>query len=110
MKRFQTGLFRRIVFLYMIQALVLSVTGIVDCTVVGRFIGAEGLAGMKLAMPVFSLQYLFGGIFSTGLTVQISKYLTKGRRDSANQCFLWACAATGAVSLVFMLAAGVFPE
>ena len=88
MERYDKSLFRRIVFIYMIQLLVLSVTGIVDSAVVGRFIGAEGLAGMKLAMPIFSLQYMFGGIFSTGLTVQVSKLLVKGRRGSANQCFL----------------------
>ena len=52
MERYQSGFFRRTVFIYMVQALVLSVTGIVDCAVVGFFIGAEGLAGMKLAMPM----------------------------------------------------------
>ena len=102
MERYQTGLFRRIVFIYMIQALVLSVTGIVDCAVVGRFIGAEGLAGMKLAMPVFSLQYMFGGILSTGLTVQITKYLTKGRRETANPCFLWVCTAAAVISFFYV--------
>ena len=93
----------------MVQALVLSVTGIVDCAVVGFFIGAEGLAGMKLAMPMFSLQYMFGGILGTGLTVQITQYLTKGKRETANQCFLWVCAAAAAISFLFMFAACVFP-
>jgi two-component sensor histidine kinase len=40
MDRFQSGLFRRIVFLHMIQALVLSVIGIVDSAVVGSFLDA----------------------------------------------------------------------
>ena len=55
MERFQSGLFRRIVLIHMTQALVLSITGIVDSAIVGQFWDAEGLAGMKLAMPVVSI-------------------------------------------------------
>ncbi len=87
MERFQSGLFRKIIFIHMSQALVFSITGIVDSAVVGRFIGPEGLAGMKLAMPVFSVQYMIGGILSTGLAVQVTRLLAKGKRENANQCF-----------------------
>ena len=110
MERFQSVIFRRIVTIHMTQALVLSITGIVDSAIVGQFWEAEGLAGMKLAMPVFSILYMFGSILSTGLSVQVTKLLAKGRREEANQFFLWVCTASVAVSLVFMLAAILLPD
>lgn len=94
----------------MTQALVLSVTGIVDSAVVGQFWGAEGLAGMKLAMPVFSILYMFGAVLSTGLSVQVTKLLAKGKRDEANQFFLWVCTAAVVISLVFAVAALLMPD
>lgn len=110
MERFQSVIFRRIVIIHMTQALVLSITGIVDSAVVGQFWEAEGLSGMKLAMPVFSILYMFGSILSTGLSVRVTKLLAKGKRDEANQVFIWVCAAAVAVSLVFMLAAIMLPD
>ena len=110
MERFQSGIFRRIVMIHMMQALVLSITGIVDSAIVGRFWEAEGLAGMKLAMPVFSILYMVGSILSTGLSVQVTKLLAKGKRSEANQYFIWVCTAAAVVSLLFMAAALILPD
>ena len=110
MERFQTGLFRRIVMIHMLQALVLSSTSIVDSAIVGQFWEAEGLAGMKLAMPVFPILYMVGSILSTGLSVQVTKLLAKGRRAEANQHFIWVCTAALGVSMVLMMAAILFPD
>lgn len=110
MERFQSGLFRRIVVIHMLQALVLSITGIVDSAIVGQFWEAEGLAGMKLAMPVFSILYMVGSILSTGLSVQVTKLLAKGKRAEANQNFIWVCTATLGTSLIFMMAAILMPD
>ena len=110
MERFQSGLFRRIVILHMTQAMVLSITGIVDSAIVGQFWEAEGLAGMKLAMPVFSIFFMIGSILSTGLSVQVTKLLAKGRRREANQCFIWVCASAAGISLIIMLAAILIPD
>ena len=110
MERFQSGIFRRIVIIHMLQALVLSITGIVDSAIVGQFWEAEGLAGMKLAMPVFSILYMVGSILSTGLSVQVTKLLAKGKREEANQCFIWVCTAAAAIALVLLLAAIILPD
>lgn len=110
MERFQSGLFRRIVVIHMLQALVLSITGIVDSAIVGQFWEAEGLAGMKLAMPVFSILYMAGSILSTGLSVQVTKLLAKGKRAEANQHFIWVCTAALGISLVVMMAAILLPD
>ena len=110
MERFQSGIFRRIVIIHMLQALVLSITGIVDSAIVGQFWEAEGLAGMKLAMPVFSILYMIGSILSTGLSVHVTKLLAKGKREEANQCFIWVCTAAAAIALVLLLAAIILPD
>ena len=110
MERFQSGLFRRIVMIHMLQALVLSTTSIVDSAIVGQFWEAEGLAGMKLAMPAFPILYMVGSILSTGLSVQVTKLLAKGKRTEANQHFIWVCTAALGISLVIMMAAIIFPD
>ena len=107
----QTGAFRRLVFLYMLQALVFSVTGMIDCAFVGRYIGAAGLAGMKLAMPVFAVLYLlFGSILSTGLSVRVSGLIAEGKRSLANQSLLWVCAVSAGISILLLLAALLMPD
>ena len=110
MERFQSGIFRRIVVIHMLQALVLSITSIVDSAIVGQFWEAEGLAGMKLAMPVFPILYMVGSILSTGLSVQVTKLLAKGKRAESNQHFIWVCMAAVGVSLFIMIAAILFPD
>lgn len=110
MERFQSGLFRRIVLIHMTQALVLSITGIVDSAIVGQFWDAEGLAGMKLAMPVVSILYMIGSVLSTGLSVQVTKLLAKGKRAEANQHFIWVCTAAAGISLVLMIVALLLPD
>ncbi len=110
MERFQSGIFRRIVVIHMLQALVLSVTSIVDSAIVGQFWEAEGLAGMKLAMPVFPILYMVGSILSTGLSVQVTKLLAKGKRAESNQHFIWVCMAAVGVSLFIMIAAILLPD
>ena len=109
-ERFQSGILRRLAFLHMLQFLVFSITGIVDCAAVGHSLGAPGLAGMKLAMPVFAVLYLFGNILGSGLSIQVTRLLAKGKRESANQCLLWVCTAVAAISLLCILAAAVYPE
>ena len=105
------NVFRKLVVLHMLQALVFSITGIVDCAVVGQVLGESGLAGMKLAMPIFAIQYfLIGSVLSSGLSVQMTRLLGQGRRDSANQCLLWVLALVAGISGLLFLAALLFPN
>ena len=52
--KLESHIFRRLVLVYSIQYLALSLTGMVDCSIGGWFCGADGLAAMKLAMPADS--------------------------------------------------------
>ncbi len=76
-------IFRRLVLAGFIQNFVLSVTGMIDCAVVGRYLGTDGLSAMQLAMPVFSLLSLFSMILGTGLSVAVSREMTRGETERA---------------------------
>ena len=79
--------FRSIVITGFIKSLTLSLTGLIDCAVVGQFMGADGLSAMKLAMPVFSILALFSFVLSSGLSVTISKELSVNGEAKANEVF-----------------------
>ena len=79
--------FRNIVITSFIKSLTLSITGMVDCAIVGHYLGADGLSAMKLAMPIFSILSLFSFVLSTGLSVTISKELSVNGEARANDIF-----------------------
>ena len=58
--------------------LTLSIARMIDCAIVGRYLGADGLSAMKLAMPVFSILGLFSSILSTGLSISAARDLARG--------------------------------
>ena len=79
--------FSQLVFASFIKSLTLSLAGLIDCAVVGRFLGADGLSAMKLAMPVYSFLSLFSAVFGTGLSITVSRELTENGVARANEIF-----------------------
>lgn len=79
--------FGRLVIAGFLKSLTLSVTGMIDCAIVGRYLGADGLSAMKLAMPVFSVISLFSAILSTGVSVSVSRDVTRGKTERAGITF-----------------------
>ena len=102
--------FRRLVIATSIEQLTLSVTGIVDCAVVGQFIGSNGLSGMQLAMPIFFLYAVISQIFSSGLTVILSKDLSLGQKEKAQKTFSYIHTSTLLIGLVFLLIGAISPQ
>ncbi len=94
----------------LIQNLAISVTGMIDCAVVGRYLGVGSLSAMKLAWPVFSLESIFGTILSTGLSVVVSRELTRGRTERAQTAFQTVIGVTAVIAAVSMLAGIAFPS
>ncbi len=103
-------IFRRLVIAGLIQNLAISVTGMIDCAVVGRYLGVGSLSAMKLAWPVFSLESIFGTILSTGLSVVVSRELTRGRTERAQTAFQTVIGVTAVIAAVSMLAGIAFPS
>ena len=108
--KLESHIFRRLVLVYSIQYLALSLTGMVDCSIGGWFCGADGLAAMKLAMPVFAVTSFVGSTLGSGLSVTISKVLAGGDRGQANQIFRSGLAAACGMAVFLMLAGLLFPE
>lgn len=99
----QSGMFRRLVTANAVKLLTLSVTGMVDTAVAGQFIGSEGLAAMKLAMPVFYALSFISVILGSGVTIVISKELAIGRNGRADEAFGSVVTAAVIISAVSML-------
>ena len=96
--------FRKLVIAGFIKSLTLSLIGLIDCAIVGHYLGADGLSAMKLAMPVFSLLSFFSAIISTGLLIRISEELSETGIQRANAVFRSAftviCAAGACITAV----------
>ncbi|MBR0087092.1 MAG: ATP-binding protein [Lachnospiraceae bacterium] len=103
-RRRQRLIFRRLVMIHMTQSLTLSLTGIIDSAAAGRFFGSEGLAAMKLAMPVYSVISLFGAWICSGMSIRIAQDLETGNREEANRTFRCGMTAALAVSAVMVIA------
>lgn len=69
--------FRKLVIAGFVKNVTLSFAGLIDCAIVGRYLGTDGLSAMKLAMPVFSFLSLFSAVFSTGLSITLSGELSE---------------------------------
>ena len=102
--------FRRLVVSQMFQSLALSVSGVVDCAIVGRFLGVESLASLQLSMPVFTVINLFTMVLTSGMSVQMSRAVAQGDREQLQQIFRWTCACAAGISLALMLIGFFFRE
>ena len=103
-------IFTRLVLVGFIKYLTLSVAGMIDCAVVGRSLGASGLSAMKLAMPVFSILSLFSTILGTGLSVTVSRDLTRGRKEDADRTVNSVITVTLVLAVLCMAAGLLFSD
>ncbi|MCR5734223.1 MAG: ATP-binding protein [Lachnospiraceae bacterium] len=110
MKHIREMLYRKYVLIYLLESLVFSITGIVDTVAVGRFSGENGLAALKLSLPVFAIMSLAGNVFATGLSVSLSNLIARGKKERANQTFLWVLISIAGVSVFLLLISRVFSE
>lgn len=106
----QSVIFRRLVSANLIKNLTLSVTGIIDTVIVGRFLGQDGLSAMRLAMPVFFIFSLFSLVMSSGLTVLLTRELAYGKIDQLNRSFRSVLSAGVVISALFMLIGITAPQ
>ena len=106
---FNKRIFRKLVTVSFIQNLTLSVTGMIDCAIVGQFIGADGLSAMKIAMPIFAVLSLFSTVFSSGLTVRVSKEMTEGNKELASEIVNSVFSLSLFIGAVFLIISIVNP-
>ena len=99
--------FQRLVTAGFLKSLTLSIAGMVDCAIVGQYLGADGLSAMKLAMPIFYILSLLSSILSTGLSIAVSQDLARGKRENASRTVKSVFTITMALSAAVTLA-GIF--
>ena len=102
--------FRKLVIAGFIKSLTLSFTGLIDCAVVGRFLGADGLSAMKLAVPVFALLSLFSSVFSSGLSVAVSGELSEHGVKRANEVLRSAVTVVCLIGVLLMTVGFLAPN
>ena len=101
--------FSRLVMAGFIRIISISLSAVVECMLIGRFLGAEGLSAANIASPIFSLMTLFSDILGTGMSVSVSKDLTRGNRERAADTVNTVFTVTILVSALGMIAGLFFP-
>ena len=86
-----------------LQYFVLSITGMVDCAVCGRWCGTDGLTAMQLAIPVFFLLGIPSMIGGTGISIVLSRELGNGRKNNAVSAFSTVVMTAVAIGVVFTI-------
>ena len=87
------------VSLFPIQALAVGLPAInmfVVNFIIGKYVGAEGLAAMGFVTPLNSITAAFTAMLSTGMQILCGRYLGKGDTEGIKKTFS-TCAFTGAV-------------
>ncbi|MGI6109099.1 MAG: MATE family efflux transporter [Eubacteriaceae bacterium] len=86
-----------------------SVTGMVglscyvlaDTLFIARGVGADGLAALNIALPVYSLVFGVGMMIATGSAIRFSMLQAKGETERADAVFSEAIALSLTLSLIF---------
>lgn len=89
--------------------LFLGLNTIVDGLFVGRYIGADALASVNIAMPFSSFLFALSVVIGIGAQSLIGRKLGAGNAVAANTAFTTAVLLAGGVSLLFTAAAMIFP-
>ena len=90
--------------------LFLGLNTIVDGLFVGRYIGADALASVNIAMLFSSFLFGFSVVIGIGAQSLIGRKLGDGSAAEANTAFTTAVLLAGGVSLLFTAAAMIFPD
>lgn len=92
--------FLRYFFPSLLGMMLMSVNILIDGVFVGNGVGAEGLAGVNLAMPVFSLIFSIALWIGIGGGTMYSIHIGEGSIDKARSIFSLAIATTLTILLV----------
>lgn len=83
------------------SAMVMSIYFLVDFIVVGRGVGADGLAAFSILTPMLAISFFFGQLFGIGGSVMYSTRVGAGRKEEGFEYFTLGMIAV-------LICAGVF--
>ena len=78
-----------------------------DTFFVSKGVGAEGLAALNLAIPIYSFVHGIGLMLGMGGATKYSIFMGQGQCRQANRCF-WAMLSLAAGFAAAFMAAGLF--
>ncbi len=90
--------------------LFLGLNTIVDGLFVGRYIGADALAAVNIALPFSSFLFALSVVIGIGAQSMIGRKLGAGHTKEANVAFTTAVVLAGSVSLLLAAVAVAFPQ
>ena len=85
--RFVGSMFRRLFLPSIIFSTGWALSDAADAVVVGQRLGAVGLAGIAMALPVYKVIFAFAHGFGLGGSVRFSRLMAHGDFDLARECF-----------------------
>ncbi len=108
--RFTAKMYRRLYLPSLLTAIGLAFADMADALVVGRNMGATGLASISLALPVYMVINLFMHSLGAGGSVRYSKLLGEGKLELAQKCYTVILRTALAVSVLLAVLGNVFLE
>lgn len=106
--------YRRVFFHYLVPSIsatfVTSIYILADSIIIGKGIGADGIAALNLILPTFSLFFGIGLLFGVGGGVLMSVANGSGQREKANHYFTASVVGGLLVSLLMTVVCFLFFE
>lgn len=84
-KKYAKSAYRNFFFWSTCSSLGVTVSTLIDATLVGNFIGSKGLAVANIATPIFLLYSLLGITLGSGAGILIGKRLGAEDEERANR-------------------------
>lgn len=106
--KYAQSAYRTFFFWGVCSALGVTVSTLVDATLVGNFIGSDGLAVANIATPIFLFYSLLGITLGGGASVLIGKFLGAAELEKANRAFGVVLSFGFMVGLIFSVISIVF--
>ena len=107
-KFFCRKMFHKVFWMTNLASLGLVAANIMDAVVVGRQMGASGLAAIGMVSPIYVLYNILGYGFSVGGAVTFSKLMSKGKDEDAVSHFNQILLLSVLVSAVIGIAGNIF--
>lgn len=103
-------LFRSLFFPTLVGMLFMSAQTIIDGILVGRGVGADGIAAVNIVAPVWTVVTGFGLMFGIGASVVASMHLANNNRKAANIILTQTFGVGSAIVALLILLALLMPR
>lgn len=85
-----------------------QIANIVDATIVGNLVGADGLAAVNLSKPLLQTYFAVTCLFVPSATMLAGMAIGKGDKAKADKLFTFSMAVSLLLSIVFVLAGNIW--